>query len=328
MLPTLPGRRVAAAVAATLAVLALQPGAATARQEEDGVRWAVQPSGPDGPTGRNWFVYDLTPGAEIVDWVAVTNLGDSTLDFAVYPTDAYTTSDGSFALLPADQPVRDLGGWVAMEAGRYRVPAGQRVDIPFRLTVPANATPGDHAGGIIAAITARQTSADGQQLDLERRVAARIYLRVDGPAQPAVRVESVRVSYDNPIAPWGGYAMTVTYVLRNTGNLRVTGAARVRVDGPFGWWRLASTGDTEIPELLPGSTLTVTETISGLAPAGRLTAAVQVDPVTTDGRLPPVTRTAGVWALPWLLLGAVLAATGWWVVRWLRRRRAQPVAGG
>jgi hypothetical protein len=307
-------------VAALLAaLLILQPA------PDDGpqVRWAVQPSGPDGPTGRNWFAYDLAPGAEIVDWVGVTNLGESTLDFTVYPTDAYTTADGAFALLPAGEPPRDLGGWITMEAGSYRVPAGHRMDIPFRITVPANATPGDHAGGIIAGITARQTSADGQQLDLDRRVAARIYLRVDGPAQPAVRVESVRVSYDNPVAPWGGYRMTVTYLLRNTGNLRVTGTARVRVAGPFGW-RLASTGDAEVPELLPGSTLTVTETISGLAPAGRLTAAVEVEAVTVDGPLPPVTRTAGVWALPWLLLAAVLAAAAWSGYRWWRRRRSAP----
>jgi hypothetical protein len=117
--------------------------------------------------------------------------------------------------------------------------------------------------------------------------------------------------------------MTVTYLLRNTGNLRVTGTARVRVAGPFGW-RLAGTGDAEVPELLPGSTLSVTETISGLAPAGRLTAAVEVEAVTVDGPLPPVTRTAGVWALPWLLLAAVLAVAAWSGYRWWRRRRSAP----
>ncbi|MFI9529969.1 WxL protein peptidoglycan domain-containing protein [Micromonospora rosaria] len=283
-------------------------------------RWAVQPSGPQGPTGRNYFIYDLAPGSTLTDHVGITNLSDRPLTFEVYGTDAYTTTDGAFALLPAAQPATDVGSWVHLDRRSWTVEPGKRADIPFRLSVPANATPGDHAGGVIGAVTQARTTADGQQVLVDQRLAARVYLRVTGEIRPAVAVESVAVTYDNPVNPFGGGDLVVTYLLRNTGNVRVGGTGTVTVAGPFGW-ELARTAPVDLPDLLPGATFTVTERITGVPPAGRLTATVDLAPTTTDTALPPVLRSAGVWAPPWLLLALLAAGAGWLGVRWWRRRR-------
>lgn len=116
-------------------------------------------------------------------------------------TDGFTTSDGAFALLPASQLATDIGTWVHFDQRSYTVPAGKRLDIPFRLSVPTNATPGDHAGGVITSISQVRVAANSQQVNVDRRIAARIYLRVAGPTQPTVAVETVQVSYDNPVNP-------------------------------------------------------------------------------------------------------------------------------
>jgi hypothetical protein len=284
------------------------------------VTWAVQPSSPDGPTGRNYFVHDLAPGAEITDFVGISNLGDTARTFAVYGTDGFLTDDGAFALLPADQPATDVGTWVHFDQREYTVPAGERLDIPFRLAVPANATPGDHAGGVIGSLVAVGTDASGQQVNIDQRVAARIYLRVDGPVRPAINVESMSIEYDTPLNPLGDGDAVVTYQVRNTGNIRIGGTAAVLLDGPFGW-NLARTDPIDLPELLPGSVFTVTERITGVPPALRLTGTVDLAPVTVDEALPPVTRTASVWAPPWLLLAAIAALAGWLAVRRWRSRR-------
>ncbi|MEV8510904.1 DUF916 domain-containing protein [Dactylosporangium sp. NPDC051484] len=290
------------------------------------VRWAVQPSVPQGTTGRNYFIYDLNPGTSITDHVAVTNLSDQPLTFAVYGTDAYTTTDGAFALLPADQTATDIGTWITVQQRSWTVQPGKRQDIPFRLTVPQNATPGDHAGGVIAAIAQVGVTADGQQVRLDQRVAARVYLRVSGELLPAVTVESVHVGYDTPINPLGRGDMTVTYRLRNTGNVRIAGTGGVIVDGPFGW-TLARTAPVDLPELLPGATFTVTERVVGVPPSLRLTATVDLAPTTVDAALPPVQRAASVWAVPWLLLALLAAAVAWLYLRWRGRRRpASPTA--
>ncbi|MEU4662250.1 DUF916 domain-containing protein [Micromonospora chalcea] len=283
---------------------------------------ADQPSGPGGPTGRNYFTYDLAPGATITDHVGVTNLGDRPLTFAVYGTDAYTTTDGAFALLPSDRAATDVGAWIGVERRNWTVQPGRRADIPFRLTVPRDATPGDHTGGVIAAVAQDGVTADGQRVRLDQRIAARVYLRVAGEVRPAVTVETVRVDYDTPLNPIGRADLTVTYRIRNSGNVRVGGTGAVVVDGPGGW-TLSRTSPVDLPELLPGAEFTVTERVTGVPPALRLTATVDLAPTTVDTALPPVRRTASVWAPPWLLIAAPAAAGAW---LHLRRRRRRPTS--
>ncbi|MBC9005277.1 WxL protein peptidoglycan domain-containing protein [Micromonospora aurantiaca (nom. illeg.)] len=324
-----PAARFGAALAAALLAVLLGPPAAgeaaprpAPSADPGAVRWAVQPSGPGGPTGRNYFTYDLAPGDSVTDHVGVTNLGDRPLTFAVYGTDAYTTTDGAFALLPSDRAATDVGAWIGVERRSWTVQPGRRADIPFRLTVPRNATPGDHTGGVIAAVAQDGVTADGQRVRLDQRIAARVYLRVAGEVRPAVTVESVRVAYDTPLNPIGRADLTVTYRIRNSGNVRVGGTGAVVVDGPGGW-TLSRTSPVDLPELLPGAEFTVTERVTGVPPALRLTATVDLAPTTVDTALPPVQRTASVWAPPWLLIAA-LAAAGAWL--YLRRRRRRPTS--
>ncbi|MEV6802589.1 DUF916 domain-containing protein [Micromonospora rifamycinica] len=307
--------------APALAAPAPAPGPTAAAGETGAARWAVQPSSAKGPTGRNYFIYDLAAGSTLTDHVGVTNLGDRPLTFDVYGTDAYTSTDGAFALLPADRPATDVGSWISVDRRTWTIPAGRRVDIPFRLTVPANATPGDHTGGVIAAVARVRTTADGQRVLVDQRLAARVYLRVTGPVRPAVTVEAVDVAYDNPVNPFGGGDLVVRYRLRNDGNVRLGGSGTVTVAAPFGR-ELARTSPTDLPELLPGASFTVTERITGVPPLLRLTAEVDIAATTTDTALPPVVRTTGVWAPPWLLLALLAGAAGWAGLRWWRRRRA------
>ncbi|WP_433062350.1 WxL protein peptidoglycan domain-containing protein [Dactylosporangium sp. CS-033363] len=302
--------RATAAVAAVLAALAL-PG--TAHADDQG--WSVQPA---GAANRSYFVYDVKPGQQLDDTVRVTNRATIAQTFTVYGADAYTTVDGAFDLQPASRKPADAGSWIALGQRAYTVEAGAQLDIPFRLTVPANATPGDHAAGVIASVVTQQSTGDGATVNVDRRVAARVYLRVAGQTRPAVAVETVSIAYDNPPYPFAGSTMTVTYRLRNTGNLRLGGAARLHVTGLFGA-SLGRTPDITVPELLPGASITVTEHIAGIAPAGPLSANVTVDPATAEGPLPSVTRSATLWAVPWTALAAILLVA--LIVLGLRRRR-------
>jgi hypothetical protein len=287
---------------------------------EDEFRWAVTPVGPSGPDGRSRYDYQARPGAQIQDRVAVWNLGTKPVNFSVYSTDAFTSSDGAFSLLTAAQPPKDIGTWTDLTPKTYTVQPQTRADIAFTINVPANATPGDHAGGIVASVVGAQTDAGGQRVDIDRRVASRVYLRVDGPVAPALAVESIQVDYANPANPFGGADMTVTYRVRNTGNIRVSGTAGIRARGPLGL-KLGETGDIEVPEMLPGSEITVTRTIPGVFPAGWLTAQVSINPASSQGRLSAVNRGATIAAPPWALVGVlllVIAAAAF--VVWRRRR--------
>ncbi|GLW33491.1 WxL protein peptidoglycan domain-containing protein [Actinoplanes regularis] len=308
-------------LAAVVSLLVLAPASpAPAAPGGSDVRWSVRPSTAKGPDGRDYIIRRAAAGERLTDYVGVTNLTSRPLTFTVYGSDAYTTEDGSFALLPAAQKPTDLGSWIALGANRYEVPANTRLDIPFSISVPADATPGDHAGGVIASIAEEQTTADGQKVLVDRRIAARVYLTVAGAVAPALKIDSVRLEYAQSANPVDGGVMTVRYLVHNAGNLRLSGTGTVRVTGPFGW-ELARTGDLTIPELLPGGSVTVTERISGVQPTVRLAVDVAVVPASFDQRLPAVSRGTGVWAWPWALVALIAAGLLHTLVRLVRRRR-------
>jgi hypothetical protein len=306
------------AVASAAAPIAVAPGASD-------VRWSVQPSSAKGPDGRDFIIRRAAPGETLTDYVGITNPTTRPLTFSVYGTDAYNTDDGSFALLPAAEKATDIGSWIALGAREYTVPANTRLDVPFSISVPVNATPGDHAGGVITSIAEEAVDAQGQKVLVDRRVAARVYLTVAGAIAPTLKIDTVRLEYTQSSNPTDGGEMTVRYLVRNTGNLRLSGAGAVRVTGPFGW-QLARTEAMEIPELLPGGAVTVTEKIVGVQPTVRLNAEVMIEPATLDQKLPAVTRGTTVWAWPWALVALLSLAALYLVFRFIRRRlsRRQP----
>ncbi|XVU21415.1 WxL protein peptidoglycan domain-containing protein [Actinoplanes sp. CA-054009] len=312
------------ALAAVL-LFVLAPAPAKAAVKADGVRWSVQPSTAKGPDGRDYIIRRAAPGERLTDYVGITNLTTEPLTFSVYGTDAYTTQDGSFALLAAAQKPTDVGSWIGLAASKYTVPANTRLDVPFSVNVPANATPGDHAGGVVTSIAQETTGANGQKVLVDQRVAARVYLTVAGAVAPRLTIDNVRLEYHQSANPADGGSMTVRYLVRNAGNLRLSGTGTVKVTGPFGW-KLAQTGAMDIPELLPGGSITITEKITGVQPTVRLAADVDVQPVYFAEKLPTVGRSTNVWAWPWALIAVLGVALLYLVVRFARRRKPTPLA--
>ena len=284
--------------------------------------WGVRPASADGPDGRDAFVYELDPGESVDDYVSVINLSERPLTVAVYASDAFTTSDGGFDLLPANEAPDDVGSWVVTAGDdQVTIPARSRAEIPFRLTVPTNATPGDHAGGIVASLRSSTEAGDGSQLLVDDRVGARIYLRVTGELDPRVVLQDLQADYDGSANPLRAGMVNVTYVVANTGNVRVGGVPRISVRSPFGFVERAVDAP-EILELLPGDEIAFSVAVDGVVPSVRPTVEVSFAPDTVgtfgsgDAEVPPVAESAKVWAVPWVWLGVLVL-----VIVGIRRRR-------
>ncbi|MDG4795618.1 DUF916 domain-containing protein [Micromonospora sp. WMMD1082] len=291
--------------------------------------WGVAPSSARGPNGRPAFSYKLDPGATLTDYIGVTNHSTRPLTLSLYASDAVTTTQGGFDLLAADQEPTDVGSWVRLPRRTVTIPSTSRLDIPFTLTVPRNATPGDHAGGIVASLAGAAVDAQGNRVAVDHRVGARIYLRVAGELQPTLTVENLRVRHSGSVNPLAGGTVTATFTVRNTGNVRLAGQPVLGVAGPFGLARQSVDG-AALPEILPGGELTTTVRMSGVPPLFRLTANATVTPAAVgDQILDPPPRgepaQATVWAVPWpqLALLILLALVGWALIAARRRRAAQ-----
>ncbi|MFJ2300350.1 WxL protein peptidoglycan domain-containing protein [Oerskovia paurometabola] len=321
-------RRGAAAVLAGVVAALLSTTPAGALEAPDGaapgstpVTWGVAPA--SAPT----FDLALDPGATITDELVVTNRGDVPLDLAVYAADAFTSPTGALDVLPAGATSVDLGAWITADVPRVAVGPGERVTVPFTLSVPANATPGDHTAAIVTSLV---TGAGEGGVAVDRRLGTRVLVRVAGDLAPSATVTAVHADYAGSWNPVGTGDVQVSFTVTNTGNVRLAGPLSATVAGGVGSV-VVPLGD--LPELLPGDALTLTGTVSGVAPLGRLGASVTLAPVVAttasttlpDGaassRVAPATGEGRLWAVPWsalalaiLLVGAVL---GW---RALRRR--------
>jgi hypothetical protein len=284
-----------------------------------GAGFAVQPSGPNGPGTRDWFIYTLNPGDVWGDTVAISNLSDAPKRFAIYATDAVSVADtGGFAALRDDEPPVDVGTWVTLAAAEYVVPPGQRIDVPFSLTVPDDAEPGDHAGAILAVDLDAgnidpNTAPEGVTLDVRQRVGARIYVRVGGEISPALRIDELEVDRSGPGA-------VVRWEITNTGNIRLSPTAEVRVTGFLGR-TLRTVPAQQLAEMLPGANLVGGADLGDLPSYERLTArlVLKAEEVEVEG-------TTAFGSYPWAAIaGVVLFLVALrFIVRWWRRRRARP----
>jgi hypothetical protein len=291
----------------------------------DDLTWGIRPAGPDGSTARPAFAYELSPGEIVDDAVRISNFGERSITLRVSAHDAFNTATGGFDLVPSGADSVDAGSWVTLAADEVTIAAGEQLDVPFRVSVPSNASPGDHGGGIVASMTVEQVAAGGTAVAVDHRVGARIYVRVSGPIRAALVVSRMETRYEpEGLLGLGGAAVT-TYTVRNTGNVRLAGEQRLEISGVLGVAGRDAVVES-LPELLPGSEYTTSVTVDGVRPAIRLGSELTLIPsepsASSSGtELDAVVASTTVWAIPWR--GLVLAGGAIALAVWFRGRRRE-----
>ena len=312
--PTSP--RFSAAVVFVVAVLGLVGfGARPAAAAE----WTVKPADNSFGAGREDYRYTINPAGRLEDAIVVVNHGAASLHLALHGADGLTTRAGRLDLV-TDSGSKGVGAWVRPGRGDVRVPPGESVQVPFTITLPADAAPGDHVGGIVTSLT---------QAGVKQRASIPIRLRVGGALKPALSVERLRVDYSETASPIGKGDATVTYTIHNAGNATLTARQSVSVTGPFGRWAVRAGRIADTPPLLPGETWKVSAPLHDVAPALRLTATVTLVPLLTDAAgstapLAAIDASGHALTVPWSLLVAIIGLSGLVVAgRAFRPRRRQ-----
>ncbi|MFD5425052.1 hypothetical protein [Streptomyces sp. NPDC127084] len=174
-----------AATAALLCALSTAVPVEPAAPVASAVPWTAQPAAG----GRPYVYLEGPPGTVLEDALSVTNPGDRPLTVRLA-----VRQDGPAA-------------WIALASDRLTVPPRTRADIPFALTVPAAAAPGDHSAAVVAAAAGR-------------RSAVPVRLRISGPSLAALTVEDVRLDGE-----------LIHYALVNRGNTVLSPRLAVRARG-------------------------------------------------------------------------------------------------
>jgi hypothetical protein len=321
--------RIASALLAAGAVFAggSHPGALAADQPPP-VGFGVSPVDGDQVGQRALFTFGLPPGGVAYDKVAIVNYASGPVSYELYAADALNSDDGSFALTEASVTARDLGRWITFgSTPRSVLVPGRTADgqpgtlvVPVQVAVPKDASPGDHAAGIVASLTTLAKNAESQNIQLEQRVAARVYVRVAGAAAPALTISDLKATYEASPWPWQPGRVVVDYDIVNSGNIRMGVQPRLELAGPFGIGS-QSLDQQRVPELLPHQGSTARVVVDGVWPLGPTTVSLTATPAAAVAAPIPdvssVSRSALVWALTWwlLLLMLLLVVAAYLLVR-------------
>ncbi|MBD3943436.1 DUF916 domain-containing protein [Microbacterium sp. NEAU-LLC] len=331
--PRLRVRALFAAVAVALVIalpaapaMAAAPVSAAAAPDASDVNWTVRTESNNFGADRTNYGYTIDPGGSLTDGIVVANHGDQPVDLKVYAADGFTSDDGALSLVVAGEESKAVGAWITPGQDTVTLAAGATASIPFTVSIPDDATPGDYAGGIVTSLTVPDADSG---VNVDRRLGIRVTLRVGGELAPALAVEDLSVSWNGGLNPFAGGDATLTYTLHNTGNAAISADPSSTVGGVFGLLATEAPAADAIPELLPGESLTQTVVVPNVPPLFALLASTAVTPVVTDaaGSRSPIAEVsaAGVGAaVPWMLLivVALVAATVVLVLRRRGRRRA------
>ncbi len=316
---------------------ALSTGSLSTAAEETpppaGTTWALRPATTDGPDGRVSLRHVIDGGDSADDLLALTNFGGEPATFAVYASDGTITSDGNFDLIPGDQVASDGGSWIALgaiesstprDAGGLivSVPAQTTIAIPVQITVPANATPGDHPAGIVAELVPDASSS----VQLASRVGVRAHIRVTGDIVASLAAKDVSAHYTPSWNPFAPGTVTLSFALTNPGNVRLGAETVARLSGPFGLAEASVAGEQR--EVFPGQAVETTielpvwPTFFSWGDVATTPAAVGEDVI--DGPLVVDSAPYTLWTVPWAQLGllALLAAV-FFLIRFLRARSSR-----
>jgi len=316
-------RRLSALCAAALVALAVALPAASAAAADDttDVNWTVRTESNDFGSDRTNYGYTIDPGGTVTDGIVVANHGQEPVDLKVYAADGFTSEDGALSLVVAGEESRAVGAWITPGQESLTLGPGETASIPFTVSIPDNATPGDYAGGIVTSLTVPDAATG---VNVDRRLGIRVNLRVGGALAPALAVENLSVSWNGALNPFAGGDATVTYTLHNTGNAAISADPASTVGGVFGLLAVDAPQADAAPELLPGESVTQTVVVPNVPPLFALLASTTVTPVVTDAAgsrspIAEVSASAVGLAVPWTLL-VIVALIAVALVLVLRRR--------
>lgn len=279
---------------------------------------------------RASFHYSMPPGSTVTDSLVLANPTSYEQTFRIWSADAYNTElGGALALRLDGYPMTQVGTWIKLPTGAadYGVSPGSEIILHFALTVPPNAIPGDHVGGIEALdITPPPTEGTTNRILVHEGIGVPIFINVPGARHPSAAITYVNASDS---VPWlafanGSSAARVGYQVQNTGNTILRGSVHVWVTNLFGQ-TVKTFPRSVLGNLLPSQTASFVEPVWKSLPIG--------GPETVHVSFSPngaktVSGSSTFWVIPWvliILILLILLALATWL--WRRHRRKIAAAG-
>lgn len=173
--------------------------------------------------------FSTQPGKTIDTLIKLYNEGSDPI--SVYMSTALFTAkdetgtpDFTFNAQPSD-----IATWIKAPAGPLGIQAGERIEVPVTIEIPATAEPGGHFAGLFFE-TRPPDNAPGQ-VKVRQKIGTLVILRIDGDIQESATVEKFAVDNIGAL-----HRLPVAFVTKvhNTGNVHVRPTGTIQIKNMFG----------------------------------------------------------------------------------------------
>jgi hypothetical protein len=147
---------------------------------------ATAPASPEliaqHPGSHGYYEYDLAAGQVQSGAIVVRNPSAGAAEFALDAVDGSTSAATGVIYSSTGVTPSAAGAWISLGAKSMALAAGQSRTVTFRVSVPANAVPGDHSGGISAqslqTTAEHRTTSDSKSVGVALAVSTRLVIAV------------------------------------------------------------------------------------------------------------------------------------------------------
>jgi hypothetical protein len=194
---------------------------------------------------------NMKPGESRQFTVLVSNVSPQDQNYYLHKRDISGVRDGGVPIF-ADKDI-ETGGlamsdWIQLESDRLEVQAGTERPVSFMLSVPENASPCDHFGGIFVSAEPPELEASGAAIGYQ--VANIISIRVAGECIEKAQIR--QFSTDNYL--YGSSNVTFNLKFENSGNTLLRPTGPLVITNMFGKQVANLTFNQEQAGVFPGVT--------------------------------------------------------------------------
>ncbi len=189
----------------------------------------------DNPRSSSIFVHEATPSEVVEEAVLVINNSTEARVVDVYATDSLVSSGGAFACEQRADARDEEGEWIHLSREQVALAPGEQREIPFTITVPKDASVGEHNACI--ALQAQEPAVESgvNGVTLSFRTAIRVAITVPGDIVKGLGYESLAIVVHSD-------KIIVTERLRNSGNVSLDALIETSIEGFLGTSKQSTEG--------------------------------------------------------------------------------------
>lgn len=220
-----------------LGIIVLLSGlGATAVFADQGANFSLQvPISSAAPQKQSYYILEGQSGTTLENSIWVVNVGTAVGTVQLYAVDMVTGNTGGAMFLLRDDARQVTGSWITLADSELTLAAGESREIPFTVSIPADARAGEHLGGIVAeAVEAVETldvheNADSASFQVKVKSRNAVAVQVNLPGALVEQIDVTGITAGGH----GGY-QTLALGLGNVGNVMLRPTGRLVVSDEAG----------------------------------------------------------------------------------------------